>query len=116
MRPDEGDLAHLWDMERFASEVDELVAGAAYDHFVMDWQKRRAVERCIEVIGEAASHVSSQFRDAHSELPWRGLIAQRNVLAHQYGDIRIDAIWRVATIRIPELLLLLRPLLGDTDE
>ena len=113
MQPDEDDLAYLWDMQRFASEVEQLVVHTAYDQFVVDWQKRRAVERCVEIIGEAAGHVSSSFRDAHTEIPWRSLAAQRNVLAHQYGDIRIDAIWRVATLRVPELLLLLRPLLRD---
>lgn len=116
MRPDGGDVAYLWDMRRFATEVTQLVAGTTYHEFVADWQKRRAVERCIEVIGEVATHVSKQFRDAHLEIPWRGLAAQRNVLAHQYDDIRIDAIWRVATIRVPELLLLLQPILLNTDQ
>src|SRR5450759_1507454 len=57
MQPDEADAAHLWDMHRFATEVAALVEGMDYHAFVADWPKRRAVERCIEIIGEAASHV-----------------------------------------------------------
>jgi uncharacterized protein with HEPN domain len=115
MQPDEADAAHLWDMHRFATEVASLVEGMDYHAFVADWPKRRAVERCIEIVGEAASHVSPRFRDAHSEIPWRAITAQRNILAHQYGDIRIDAIWRVATIRVAELLKQVAPILRDDD-
>ncbi len=36
------------------------------------------------------------------KFPWRQIIAQRNVLAHDYGEIKQDRIWLVATTRIPE--------------
>jgi uncharacterized protein with HEPN domain len=31
---------------------------------------RRAVERCLEILGEAAKAVSPVFRVAHPEVPW----------------------------------------------
>ena len=65
---------------------------------------RGAVERHIEIIGEAANRVSRGFRAAHPEIPWRQIIAQRNVLTHEYGDIDDALIWRVVTTRIPELM------------
>ena len=48
-------------------------------------------------------------------LALRAITAHRNILAHQYGDIRIDAIWRVATIRVAEILKQLAPILRDDD-
>jgi len=63
-----------------------------------------AVERKIEIIGEAARNVSAAFQTQHEEIPWRGIIAQRNVLAHEYGEILIDRIWRVATEHVPDLI------------
>jgi uncharacterized protein with HEPN domain len=39
------------------------------------------------------------------------MIAQRNVLAHEYGEIKHELIWKVATIRIPELISLLEKLI-----
>lgn len=115
MRPEGGDLAYIWDMRRFALEVQESVRGVTYDRFTNEWQLRRAIERSIEIIGEAASRVSKEYRFLHPEIPWNAIVAQRNMLAHGYGDIRDDAIWRVATIRIPELLALLLPLLDGGD-
>lgn len=113
MRPDDADLGYLWDMRKYALEVSELVRGLNYDEFLDDWRVRRAVERCIEVVGEAASRASTEFRASHPEIQWRPITAQRNVLAHEYGEIRTDAIWRVATIRVPELLEVLAGILPD---
>lgn len=113
-RPDELDLGYIWDMRQYALEVEELVRDLSEQAFVADWRSRRIAERCIEVIGEAAGHVSVDFRMQHPEIAWRPIIAQRHVLAHDYGEIRYDAIWRVASIRIPELLLALEAILdGD---
>lgn len=71
---------------------------------------RSAVERQIEIIGEAARRVSKELPDAHPEILWRPIQAQRHVLAHEYGEIKHDRIWRVATIHIPELIIQLEPL------
>ncbi|MEK7331140.1 MAG: HepT-like ribonuclease domain-containing protein [Candidatus Eisenbacteria bacterium] len=46
----------------------------------------------------------------HPEFPWHQRIAQRNMLAHEYGDIRHEMIWRVVSERIPELLTILERL------
>jgi len=47
----------------------------------------RATERCIEIIGEAARRVSKATQQLQSEIPWSDLIGQRNILAHEYGQI-----------------------------
>jgi uncharacterized protein with HEPN domain len=111
MRREDGDLGYVWDMRQYALEVQEVVREIDEETFLDDWRSRRIIERCIEVIGEAASHVSGDFRAQHGDIAWRPIIAQRHVLAHEYGDIRYDAIWRVATIRIPTLLLQLDAIL-----
>jgi uncharacterized protein with HEPN domain len=41
----------------------------------------------------------------------RKVIAQRHVLAHEYGEIQDDIMWRVATVSVPELISLLEPLM-----
>ena len=97
------------------SRIQESVTGLTFEQFVDDWQRRRAIERSVEIVGEAASRVSREYRSVHPEIPWSAIIAQRNILAHGYGDIRDDAIWRVATIRIAELLALLDGLLDGGE-
>ena len=56
---------------------------------------RGAVERHLEIIGEAANRVSPDFQANHPEIPWRRIIAQRHVIAHEYGEIKHELIWKV---------------------
>ncbi len=110
MPPELGDPAYLWDMLDAAQAVVRFMAGRDIDAYTADEVLRAAVERKIEIIGEAARRVSESFRLAHPEVPWRKVMAQRHVLAHDYGEIEDDIIWRVATIHVPELIALLEPL------
>jgi len=98
MRPDDGDHAYLWDMLQAGREVRGFCAGRTFEDLNSDIQFRRAVERSIEIIGEAAGRVSEAFRLANPQIPWAEIIGQRNVIAHEYGDIILERIWRVATI------------------
>ncbi|MCR4318859.1 MAG: DUF86 domain-containing protein [Candidatus Brocadiaceae bacterium] len=45
------------------------------------------------------------------DIPWHLIIAQRNVIVHEYGEIKQDRIWALAEKRIPELIELIKPLL-----
>lgn len=57
----------------------------------------------IQIIGEAASKITQSFKDRHSEIPWVGIIAMRNVLVHHYFGIDYEQIWDTVTIDIPVL-------------
>ena len=110
MKPDDRDAAYLWDMRDRARAVREFTTDIDFDQYMNDRKVQMAVERAVEVIGEAARKVSETYRQAHPEIPWRGIIAQRNVLAHEYGEIKQDRMWVVVTQRIPERIALLEKL------
>ena len=116
MRPQKTDEAYLWDMLDAAQAVRQFVAGRSFEDYLRDGMLRAAVERQIEIIGEAARHVSSGLQIAHPEIPWRGIIAQRHVIAHDYGDIKHDRLWPVATGLIPKLIQMLEPLVPPDPE
>lgn len=104
MQPDERDAAYIWDMLDSARTLHDFVTGVSFYNYSQDKKLRLAVERALEIIGEAARRVSEIYRQAHPEIPWQSIIAQRNVLAHEYGEIKHELIWKVATIRIRELI------------
>jgi uncharacterized protein with HEPN domain len=106
----ERDPAYLWDIIRAAKEIVRFLGHKRLDDLQQDRVLQLALERELEVIGEAAARISNEFRDAHPEVPWSRIIAQRNVIAHQYGDIQIERVWLVATQRVPELITQLDPL------
>lgn len=110
MPPEKADPALLWDMLEAAREACVFAERQTYDDFINNKLLRSAIERKIEIIGEAARGVSKAFRQAHPEIPWTGIIAQRHVLAHEYGEIKYEKIWHVASVRIPALIAMLEPL------
>jgi len=113
MHPEERDMAYLWDMREEARQIGKFIKGVSFEQFISNNMIRYAVERSLLIIGEAANHISEQFRQAHPEIAWYPIIGQRNVLAHEYGDINVDRIWATATVNIPQLLKVLEKLVID---
>ena len=111
MPPDERDAAYLLDMLEAAQAVVSYVSGKDLDTYMREAMLRDAVERRVEIIGEAARGVSEEFKAAHPEIPWRPIMAQRHVLAHDYGEIDHPTILKVATVHVPELIKVLQPLI-----
>jgi uncharacterized protein with HEPN domain len=110
MHLDDKDAGYLWDMLDSARTINNFVSGVRFSQYIQNRQLQLAVERALEIIGEAARRISKVFQDAHSDIPWQNIIAQRNVLAHEYGEIKQELIWKVATVRIPELITAIKPL------
>lgn len=115
MPPEGRDAARLLDMLTAARAVASFVAGRTLAEYKADLLLRSAVERQIEIIGEAARHVSRATKEANLHIVWKGITAQRHVLAHEYGEILDDRVWRVATVHVPVLIEQLRPLVPPVD-
>lgn len=113
MQPERTDPVFLCDMLDAAQGIVEFTKGKTFQRYLDDRLLRAGVERCIEIIGEAARHVSREFQSQHPGIPWRKIIVQRHVLAHEYGEIKHELIWRVATIHIPTLIAQLSPLIPE---
>ena len=88
MQPDERNAAYLWDMLEAAREVVESTRDISFEHFMKNRVLMRATERSIEIIGEAARHISPEFITAHPQTPWRQIVGQRTILAHEYAPDR----------------------------
>ena len=85
MLPEERDPAYLWDMLEAAREAEGILGDYDLAAFLADRVMMSAIERNIELTGEAARRISLAYQNAHPEIPWRETIGQRNILAHEYG-------------------------------
>ena len=70
----------------------------------------------MEIIGEAARRVSAEFKRQHPEIPWARIVAQRNVLAHEYGEIDPTRMWRLVVEDLPRLIKQLGPLVPQPPD
>lgn len=116
MKPLERDAAYLWDMLDAAKQAADLSADFDLDRLLKDIRTRYAVERVLEIIGEAARRVSQETRAAHPEIPWTGIIGFRNVLAHEYGAIDYRRLYTVLREGVPELITALENILATLGE
>ena len=115
MRPEDRDPAYLWDMLQAAREVEEMLDDNDLGAFLSSTILLRATERGVEIIGEAARRVSVAYRETHREIPWRMIIGQRNILAHEYGQIDHELLYKTAADDIPALIIQLKELLPPLE-
>ena len=74
----------------FAKEYD-------YDTFLVDKKTYFAVVKNMEIIGEAAYQLTTEFRDSHPATPWKVIINMRHILVHGYADIIPSVLWQTLT-------------------
>ena len=115
MLPDKRDAAYLWDMREAARDCIEFISTATYERFCEDRMMHSAVERRLEILGEAASRVSEGFQLSHPEIPWKEIKGIRLVLAHRYGEVNLHELWQTAIKDLPELLQKLDALIPPVE-
>lgn len=107
-------LEHMLDSARKIIGRMQNVDRAEYD---ANEELRLALAYRLQIIGEAARHVSQATREAHSRIPWRDIVAMRHKVVHEYFRLDEDVLWDVVRDHLPALVFELEavPGLGETS-
>lgn len=70
-----------------------------------------AVVRAIEIVGEAAAHVSLETRMTYPQIPWHNIIGMRNRIVHKYNQVDLNIVWEVVDRNLPGLIVELEAIL-----
>ena len=105
-------LRHMLDAARQAVIFAQGESRASLNH---DTKLVFAIVRALEIIGEAATHVSSQFREQHPRIPWPEMVGIRNRLIHAYFEVNLDIVWQTVADELPPLIRELEKLIVDED-
>jgi uncharacterized protein with HEPN domain len=98
------DDAYIEDILNAAHAIGRFLNGVDLPAFKANEEKYEAVTRKFEIIGEAARHLSPEFRNATPEIPWRLITAMRNLLIHDYDTVDLDMVWETAQTDLPALI------------
>ena len=98
----------LADLVRFSEIAVRIVAGLSPDTLTREEEKLLALERALEIVGEAASKIPSPVRARYPDVPWPQMIGLRHRLAHAYFGTDHAILYRVARDLLPPLLPRLR--------
>lgn len=101
------DRNRLDDILEFATRLERYVA-KGYEEFLAEDGSGLAIERLIELIGEASSHFSEEFKAALPSIAWKEIAGMRVLLAHAYRRVDAEVVWTSATVSVPEFVIQLK--------
>ncbi|RYG75735.1 MAG: DUF86 domain-containing protein, partial [Alphaproteobacteria bacterium] len=95
--------AHLHTMRRALERIARQMDGVDEARFLTDLYVADAVALQLSVVGEAARRLTPAFKAACPTIPWRRIIALRNLIAHEYERLEPARIWVVSSEYAPDL-------------
>ena len=114
MSPD--DAALVLDMWLAARRAQAYVSDVSRAEFERNLMLQDAVAHQIQMIGEAASQISTEFQQSHADIPWRQIIGMRHRLVHDYNKIDVQRVWEAARGSVPQLIGAVEPLVPPDEE
>ena len=107
------DSVLLGHMLEVAKRIADRFRDLSREQYDLDDELRDAIAYRIQIIGEAASKLSPQFRASHCNLPWAQIIGLRHRIVHDYMNVNYKILWEVVKKDIPKLIEALEPLVCD---
>ena len=107
------DRVSLVDMLIYAKEAIALSSGTSLDDVVEDRVMQLALQKLVEIVGEAANRVSEETQQKHTAIPWPQIIGLRNRLVHGYDDVNLDILWKIIQNDLPPLIGQLQAIVGE---
>jgi uncharacterized protein with HEPN domain len=109
--------AFLWDAREAATKAASVAQGHRRGEYLGDWVLQAAVERQLEILGEALKNLRTADAETAARIPnVHAIIATRNILVHAYAQVDQRRVWEILTDDLPELVPVLEGLLAEVDE
>lgn len=114
MEKDKVYLQHILDE---TERINKFLKGVNREEFINPQEiteTHYAVVRSLEIVGEAASKISSQIKSKHKDIPWRLMSDMRNKIIHEYMNVDYEVVWETAKNDLPPLKSELEQVLSNS--
>lgn len=97
-------LKYLYDIKIAIEEIDSFfeIESRNYDNYRQNSLLKRAIERDLEIIGEAMNRILKEDTTFNIDNSKR-IIGLRNQIIHGYDSVSDESIWGIITIHLPKL-------------
>jgi uncharacterized protein with HEPN domain len=94
----------LYDILQSINEIDSYYENKprVFEEYVTDIKTKRAIERDLEIIGEAANRILKKDKNFKLDNVEK-IIGTRNRIIHGYDKISDDLIWSIVINHLPKL-------------
>src|SRR6266576_6676173 len=92
-------LLHIRD--EFES-VAMIVRGLSFVQYQDSYLHRRAVERAVQIVSEAAKALPPDYLAKYPNAPWTSIVGIGNILRHEYQRLDDKQLWEIATVHLPQ--------------
>ena len=99
-----------------AGRLQMICAGKTLEELLADWQATAALERFIEIVGEAVKRLPTGLRARYPSVPWKEIAGTRDHLSHGYDDVDYQVLWDAVQNDVPVLLVTVEQMLKDLRE
>jgi len=106
----------LLDMREYAQKAVRIASGLTLAELRANEVVQLALERVLEVIGEAENRVPQETQDQFDLIPWRAIVGLRNILAHAYDNVRDEVLLNIVHNELPNLIAQLDIALGTFSD
>ncbi|KKU56579.1 MAG: hypothetical protein UX80_C0034G0003 [Candidatus Amesbacteria bacterium GW2011_GWA2_47_11b] len=93
-------LEHIRDQ---ITDIREFTKDVNREEFMADKKTQKAVVKCLETIGEAIRNLPEEFLQRWQDVPWKNIMAFRNILVHEYFDVDFEYVWKLLGKQLDEL-------------
>ena len=105
-------LNHILDECEFI--VQAIPAAITFENFYNDEEKKRAVVRSLEIIGEATKNIPIDFKLKWPIIEWKQMSGMRDRLIHDYFGVDYYIVWDVVRNKIPALKESIEAIVNDS--
>ena len=88
---------------KHCNRVENKIDDVSYETFLSNDDIKEIVSFNVLQIGELVKNLSSEFLKRYPKMPWKDIKGMRDYLAHGYGTIDVEQIYKTATIDIKSL-------------
>jgi uncharacterized protein with HEPN domain len=108
---------YLEDIEYYAGAAVRFISTYSLEQYLADEKTRAAVERVLEICGEAMNALYKVAPTVAGKIPHsRDIVGFRNILAHGYAEIDHNKVYDIAVRHAPALLAAVREALKEFPE
>ena len=83
--------------------VAMIVRDLSFEQYQRSYMHRRAVERAVQIVSEAAKALPSDYLARYPDAPWTSIVGIGNILRHEYQRLDDKQLWEIATVHLPRL-------------